>query len=658
MRVKTWRVLVATGTCVALGAALSACGGGSGDSDTVTLKFLNYGDWVGETEIADFEAANPGIEIEQFALPDGGSSALAAQLAKDKGVYDLVAVGNATAARLEAGNLLADFDPASVPNLANLPQEYRDEFPWGIPTDLGKVGIIYDKEKVPNPPASWKELFDNASNGRARSCCRTTTSTSRRSRSSPSATTSTPPTAVNWTRPRRRSRRSSRICSRSSARVRRSRWPTGRRSSRSATTMRSPAPTIRHWVGLAGGGTPGYIEGVALLPDSKHSAEALKFLDFRLEPETYGGFINNTGASYLMPSAEQFIEPRILDNPALRQTRGRSSWSRSSCRPRTPRRAPRCGTDQGLLMIRHHQWLLPAPRHAGGGAHTRERRRGPAPPALVRNPARGADDGVCRGLLHRPARAPRGVQRHEVRPAHLPGALRLHPRELPRTLQRHLRRCGVAFARNDPRHDSGVRGLGFPVALTIARASGSTKALLLSRSSCRTGSVSSCAPTPGWNCCRRPCRLQGRRVLRDRSGGCPTRLLHLRDRGRHGRGFPAPDDPADVHGTGPDRPGSARSCRRHGVEQAPSVLEGHGQARHARKHRRLLLVGIPATGEYTIPAILGGSKTLMVGNVEAEQFLATGNYPFGAAIATTLMVVMLAVLFASRKRLDRLGDIT
>jgi spermidine/putrescine transport system permease protein len=72
----------------------------------------------------------------------------------------------------------------------------------------------------------------------------------------------------------------------------------------------------------------------------------------------------------------------------------------------------------------------------------------------------------------------------------------------------------------------------------------------------------------------------------------------------------------------------------------------------------VLLVGIPATGEYTIPAILGGSKTLMIGNVEAEQFLSTGNYPFGAAIATTLMVVMLAVLFASRKRLDRLGDIT
>jgi len=71
----------------------------------------------------------------------------------------------------------------------------------------------------------------------------------------------------------------------------------------------------------------------------------------------------------------------------------------------------------------------------------------------------------------------------------------------------------------------------------------------------------------------------------------------------------------------------------------------------------VLLVGIPATGEYTIPAILGGSKTLLVGNVEAEQFLNTGNYPFGAAIATTLMAVMLVVLFASRKRLDRLGDI-
>lgn len=63
-----------------------------------------------------------------------------------------------------------------------------------------------------------------------------------------------------------------------------------------------------------------------------------------------------------------------------------------------------------------------------------------------------------------------------------------------------------------------------------------------------------------------------------------------------------------------------------------------------------MLVGIPATGEYTIPAILGGNKTLMYGNVVSDQFLSLGNYPFGAAIAMALTVLLLVVLLWLRSR--------
>lgn len=63
-----------------------------------------------------------------------------------------------------------------------------------------------------------------------------------------------------------------------------------------------------------------------------------------------------------------------------------------------------------------------------------------------------------------------------------------------------------------------------------------------------------------------------------------------------------------------------------------------------------MLVGIPAAGEYTIPAILGGNKTLMYGNVVSDQFLALGNYPFGSAIAMTLTGLLLAVLLWLRSR--------
>ncbi len=63
-----------------------------------------------------------------------------------------------------------------------------------------------------------------------------------------------------------------------------------------------------------------------------------------------------------------------------------------------------------------------------------------------------------------------------------------------------------------------------------------------------------------------------------------------------------------------------------------------------------IIVGIPALGEYVIPEILGGGKTLMLGNILADQFQNTGNYPFGSALAVTLMGVLLILLFIMRRR--------
>jgi ABC-type spermidine/putrescine transport system permease subunit I len=62
-----------------------------------------------------------------------------------------------------------------------------------------------------------------------------------------------------------------------------------------------------------------------------------------------------------------------------------------------------------------------------------------------------------------------------------------------------------------------------------------------------------------------------------------------------------------------------------------------------------IIVGVPAMGEYVIPEILGGGKTLMVGNIIANQFQETGNYPFGSALAVSLMVLLIVVLFGLRR---------
>ena len=62
-----------------------------------------------------------------------------------------------------------------------------------------------------------------------------------------------------------------------------------------------------------------------------------------------------------------------------------------------------------------------------------------------------------------------------------------------------------------------------------------------------------------------------------------------------------------------------------------------------------IIVGVPAMGEFVIPEILGGGKTLMIGNIIANQFQETGNYPFGAALSVTLMVLLMVVLLFLRR---------
>ena len=56
-----------------------------------------------------------------------------------------------------------------------------------------------------------------------------------------------------------------------------------------------------------------------------------------------------------------------------------------------------------------------------------------------------------------------------------------------------------------------------------------------------------------------------------------------------------------------------------------------------------LLVFIPLTGEYLIPEILGGGKTVFAGSLIAQQFLEARDWPFGSAIA---MVVIGALTIA------------
>jgi spermidine/putrescine transport system permease protein len=66
-----------------------------------------------------------------------------------------------------------------------------------------------------------------------------------------------------------------------------------------------------------------------------------------------------------------------------------------------------------------------------------------------------------------------------------------------------------------------------------------------------------------------------------------------------------------------------------------------------------LLVFIPSIGSYLAPDILGGGKTLMIGNLIGTQFQAARNWPFGAALSMILLTITLIVLLWLARRAAR-----
>lgn len=63
-----------------------------------------------------------------------------------------------------------------------------------------------------------------------------------------------------------------------------------------------------------------------------------------------------------------------------------------------------------------------------------------------------------------------------------------------------------------------------------------------------------------------------------------------------------------------------------------------------------ILTFIPAMGMFVVPDILGGAKTILIGNVIRNQFLTARDWPFGAAASMVLMVMtMVLTLYYTRK---------
>ncbi len=69
----------------------------------------------------------------------------------------------------------------------------------------------------------------------------------------------------------------------------------------------------------------------------------------------------------------------------------------------------------------------------------------------------------------------------------------------------------------------------------------------------------------------------------------------------------------------------------------------------------IILVGIPAFGDYVVPQLLGGDKAMMLGSLIASQFTFSPDWPYGAALTIIMLVFTCIGLVVFRRLTQRLG---
>jgi len=67
-----------------------------------------------------------------------------------------------------------------------------------------------------------------------------------------------------------------------------------------------------------------------------------------------------------------------------------------------------------------------------------------------------------------------------------------------------------------------------------------------------------------------------------------------------------------------------------------------------------ILVFVPCLGTYIVSDLLGGSKTILIGNLVQNQFTTARDWPFGAAVSLILMAMAAGLLLLVRRRGEEL----
>ncbi|AFM00446.1 spermidine/putrescine-binding periplasmic protein [Desulfitobacterium dehalogenans ATCC 51507] len=143
---------------VAMLLGLAGCGG----SDQAKLYVYNWGDYIDESVLAEFEKANNvDVIYEQFATNEEMYVKIKAGTAK----YDVAIPSDYMITKMIHEGLLHTIDMNTIPNYAKIDDRFKNlafdtKNEYSVPYMWGTVGIIYNKTMVDGVVDSWDILWD------------------------------------------------------------------------------------------------------------------------------------------------------------------------------------------------------------------------------------------------------------------------------------------------------------------------------------------------------------------------------------------------------------------------------------------------------------------------------------------------------------------
>ena len=147
-------------------AAAAPAGDGTVDRSRLDteLNFYNWGDYIDETILDDFQAEfGVTVNLESYDTNED----MLAKIRPGNSGYDVIVPSDYAVDILIKEGLVAKLDKANIPNIKNLDPSYMDLYydpgnEYSVPYFVGLTGIAYNKKVITTPPDSWAALFDPA----------------------------------------------------------------------------------------------------------------------------------------------------------------------------------------------------------------------------------------------------------------------------------------------------------------------------------------------------------------------------------------------------------------------------------------------------------------------------------------------------------------